>query len=341
MMRPATDRAADRSGAVDVASRRGYCRAVGRPSVLALFPHFVALTFALLAIAAHARADSLGDEPAVTGRTGAVDSTVVPDAAARSGTGSEKSSSQSSDEADAATAVEPRRIFEFAVSEMAAGRLLSAQRQLELFVAGHPDHPDAGAARRHLARLYQDGVAPAVAGAPSSVAPIDVPRAARDLGINPALGALPPRRVVLDRTAPAALEDSFAEEAGDRVFFNSGSAELGQRARAVLQAQARWLKRNPALFAVVEGHADDEGLGAYDMVRLSQARAEAVYRRLVEEGVPRQRLATSAWGRDMPVANCDSALCAAQNRRSVTVLTFQRVSELPALELGTGRAAAH
>ena len=45
----------------------------------------------------------------------------------------------------------------------------------------------------------------------------------------------------------AALEEQFITEAGDRVFFSAGSAELGSRARGVLQAQARFIKLRPDL----------------------------------------------------------------------------------------------
>ncbi|MDX2307462.1 MAG: OmpA family protein [Hyphomicrobium sp.] len=233
----------------------------------------------------------------------------------------------SDDEADA-------HVFTYALSELSAGRIPSAQRQFELFVATSPNHPLASAARRHLASIYQGQAAATVAGPTTPTTRPAIVAAP----IKPELTLVPPRRLSLDVRAPSRLEDSFMSEAGDRVFFSPGSAELGQRARVVLQAQARWLKRNAALYAVVEGHADDQGLNRDEAVKLSQARADAVIDRLVEEGIPRQRLAPSAWGRDLPVATCSSSECAAQNRRAVTILTPQRLSELPSVDVGGTRA---
>jgi peptidoglycan-associated lipoprotein len=50
---------------------------------------------------------------------------------------------------------------------------------------------------------------------------------------------------------------------------------------------------------------------------------------LVEEGVSPERLAIAPHGKTRPIAVCKGADCAAQNRRAVTVLMAQRVSELP------------
>lgn len=229
------------------------------------------------------------------------------------------------------------RIFEFALSELSEGHFALAQRQFELFVAAAPDHPLAPRARQHLSELYQARWAAGSAGSPGST-----PAAVANTDPGAAAAAIatsslpPPRRLALPRKATTLVEESFISEAGDRVFFGPGSAELGQRARIVLQAQARWLKRNAGLFAVIEGHADDDGLDRAALERLSQARADAVYLRLIEEGVPKQRLATSAWGHDLPIASCDSTECAAQNRRAITVLTPQRVSELPTIDTHQG-----
>lgn len=223
--------------------------------------------------------------------------------------------------------IDPRsadELFASAMDELKAGRFESAQRLFEIFVARDPRHPASGEARRHLSELYQAGwkstaVRPA-AGPVTQVGPPAVIPAAR--------------RVTLRSSIGGRTEDDFMLEAGDRVFFAARSAELGSRARAVLAAQARWLKRNPQLSAVIEGHADDPPLNAQELAWLAAERAEAVYKRLLEEGVPAQRLAISPLGGSRPVAICQKSECAAQNRRAVTVLTPRRVSELPALETG-------
>jgi peptidoglycan-associated lipoprotein len=213
----------------------------------------------------------------------------------------------------------PDALFAAAIAELQNERFSDARRLLELFVVRDPQHPLVPEARRHLWELYQLDSKPPKEAAPAepavmSESPPGLPTARSVAGARPIGGR---------------LEDSFMLEAGDRVFFAPRSAELGSRARSVLAAQARWLKRNSGLSAVIEGHVDDQALDAGGVDRLAEERAQAVFRRLVEEGVAADRLAVSPQGTARPVATCRSPECAAQNRRAVTVLTAQRLSELP------------
>src|SRR6185295_3724989 len=116
--------------------------------------------------------------------------------------------------------------------------------------------------------------------------------------------------------APLARAGEFQSQVGDRVFFSDASAELGTRGRAALESQAAWLVRNPSLSVVVEGHADDAGGPAHN-VELSQRRADAVGRQLIQMGVAPERVRTVAYGRERLIADCAAAACGAQNRRAV------------------------
>lgn len=230
-----------------------------------------------------------------------------------------------------ATPDEPRSpdaLFAAAMAEMQAARFDEARRLLEFFVVRDPQHPLVPDARRHLAELYQLDVKAVPHGPPAETAATPF--------VSPVAAPVEARQVATPRSVGGKLEDSFMLEAGDRVFFAPKSAELGSRARFVLAAQARWLKRNASLSAVVTGHSDDPALDREGLERLATERAEAVFRRLLEEGVAPERLAISPQGTARPAANCLSADCAAQNRRAVTVLTAQRVSELPVSNLSSG-----
>ena len=123
--------------------------------------------------------------------------------------------------------------------------------------------------------------------------------------------------------APEAVETrigrDFRSSVGDRVFFADQSAELSARARAAVEAQAQWLKRKPTLLVIIEGHADDSG-SSDDNVQLSRQRAEAVRGRLIELGIATDRIRVTAFGRNRTIADCAGTLCAAQNRRAVTVV---------------------
>src|SRR6185295_4294412 len=94
----------------------------------------------------------------------------------------------------------------------------------------------------------------------------------------------------------ASIQSKLRTEAGDRVFFGPGSAELGSRARTALAAQAQWLMRWHEFEAAIEGHADEPGTEQENVV-LSEQRAEAVRQRLIDEGVEPNRLAVVPLGR--------------------------------------------
>jgi peptidoglycan-associated lipoprotein len=142
--------------------------------------------------------------------------------------------------------------------------------------------------------------------------------------------ALAQERMQLGTPHSPAIE--FQTQVGDRVFFSEGSAELGARARAALEAQAAWLRRNRTLPVVVEGHADDAGLNAHNL-EVSRRRAEAVRRRLIESGVAPERIVVQAYGRERLIAECTAPGCSAQNRRVVTVVVPPNAAAAPAPKL--------
>lgn len=190
-----------------------------------------------------------------------------------------------------------------ALGLFAAGDRGGGQRALEVLVADWPRSAEAGHARRTLAELYRQE--------PVAATPAAATAHATAPAISEGWTAVVRRDAGLDRR--------FILEAGDRVFFGLGSADLGARARTVLTTQARWLEARPTIFAVIEGHADEPGSEAENLA-VSQKRAEAVRDRLIEEGVGPDRVRAMGLGRSQRLAECDEPECAAQNRRVVTAI---------------------
>lgn len=229
-------------------------------------------------------------------------------------------------------------LFSQAVSQLEQDRRALAQRLFERVIAAGPSSPLASEARRHLAELYQAAVdEPSTPSAPASTWQ-NPDLAAEARGAADAGRAGPVRATVPQRTArvsddgvvsvPEAVERRFIVEVGDRVFFSDGSADLGSRARSVLSAQARWLKTHTEFEVRIEGHADDSALRPEQQEELSEARAEAVRQRLIEEGVAAERLGIVPWGREQRIAPCNEALCWTQNRRAVTKLVIPRAAAI-------------
>ncbi len=214
---------------------------------------------------------------------------------------------------------EVSRLFADALDDLENGEAAAAQRKFEGVVARDPDGHLAKNARGYLADLYRTAATPPASAASAPQEKFAAQRSAlgaADIAVaknKPAVatGGVP---------VPPGVEEEFIVEAGDRVFFGSGSAELGQRARIVLAAQARWLAAHAHVIAVIEGHADDGDMPEAQSALLSEQRAVAVHDRLIAEGVPASRLFVVSAGRSQPIADCPGPDCAAQNRRVVTVL---------------------
>ncbi len=119
-------------------------------------------------------------------------------------------------------------------------------------------------------------------------------------------------------TAPGTPGD-FAQNVGDRVFFDTDQTDLSSANQATLDKQARWLAQYPRYAFTVEGNADERGTREYNFA-LGAQRAEAVKQYLVAKGVSASRIKTISYGKERPVAVCNDISCWSQNRRAVTVL---------------------
>lgn len=117
---------------------------------------------------------------------------------------------------------------------------------------------------------------------------------------------------------PGSPED-FAQNVGDRVFFDSDQTDLSQQAQATLDRQARWLQQYNRGPITVEGHADERGTREYNFA-LGARRAESAKEYLVARGIPASRIRTISYGKERPVATCNDISCWSQNRRAVTVV---------------------
>lgn len=235
-----------------------------------------------------------------------------------------------------------QREFDKGVKALEAGDASEAQRLFEFVISSTPDSKLASDARRHLGQLYRRQVTaaetdprPAERGSTESLSWTGADAAgARPASLEVGSTDTPavPRSVLLESRVSRIVDDAFLGEAGDRVFFSSGSSDLGGRALSVIRAQARFLNQRPQLAAVIEGHSDDGERSEDAAMQLSQARAFAVRDRLVTEGVRADRITAYGRGREDRVAVCSTPVCMAQNRRVITILLDgpNRLSQKPA-----------
>ena len=111
-------------------------------------------------------------------------------------------------------------------------------------------------------------------------------------------------------TAAAGLKD---------VYFAYDSWNITEQARQALSADAEWIKANPTILLKIEGHCDERGTQAYNLV-LGEKRAKAVRNYLAELGVGANRLAVVSYGKERPFCQEHDESCYQQNRRGHIVV---------------------
>jgi len=103
------------------------------------------------------------------------------------------------------------------------------------------------------------------------------------------------------------------------VFFAYDSFAISEEGRQVLARNAEWIKSNPGAQLKVEGHCDERGTSAYNLV-LGEKRAKSVRNYLVELGVAPKQLSVVSYGKERPVCTEHAESCYSQNRRGHVVV---------------------
>jgi len=109
----------------------------------------------------------------------------------------------------------------------------------------------------------------------------------------------------------SATRSSFVSE---DVYFEFDSAVLIPEARDVLKRKAEWMRSNPNVSVIVEGHTDSRGTVAYN-IALGERRAESAMSFLVDLGISASRLTSVSFGKEKPVDSGQNETAWAKNRR--------------------------
>lgn len=103
------------------------------------------------------------------------------------------------------------------------------------------------------------------------------------------------------------------------VLFDTGRANLKSGTHQHLEKLAAFLNAYPTRTAQIEGHTDNVGSDADNML-LSQRRADTVKAFLVAQGIAASRLDASGKGETAPLTSNDSAEGKQQNRRVEVII---------------------
>ena len=117
-------------------------------------------------------------------------------------------------------------------------------------------------------------------------------------------------------------EKEILKTAFENLEFETGSAKIRPSSYASLIELANLLKKKPKWRLLVEGHTDNVGSREFNL-KLSQRRAEAVKKFLVEQGVEPHRIITKGYGPDRPIAPNDTPEGRQKNRRVEFTILFE------------------
>ena len=114
--------------------------------------------------------------------------------------------------------------------------------------------------------------------------------------------------------ALARSRDSEGGGLGD-VFFDYDRFQIRMDAMPLLDANAGWLRANGNKTVLIEGHCDERGTLAYNLV-LGEKRARATKKYLLDLGVAPSQLQITSYGEAKPFCKQQNEECYQQNRRA-------------------------
>ena len=95
--------------------------------------------------------------------------------------------------------------------------------------------------------------------------------------------------------------DFLARTGSNTIYFGANSALIGAPAKAVLDAQAAWLRRQPFVVVQIEGHGDQNDSRDHALA-MGARRAQEVRDYLLLMGVPSAQIGVTSWGKAKPGA---------------------------------------
>lgn len=145
---------------------------------------------------------------------------------------------------------------------------------------------------------------------PTTSAPTPAPVATTDLSQQPTALGVESQPI---QSGPVADLQSVAGL--ERIHFAYNQFTLEEPARVTLEQNAVFLRNNPGLKVVIEGHCDERGSDEYNLA-LGERRAVAAKNYLVSLGIAVTRLSVISYGEEQPLVAASNEDAWAKNRRA-------------------------
>jgi len=125
--------------------------------------------------------------------------------------------------------------------------------------------------------------------------------------------------------AKAAAEERAAKERAAKetiglqpIYFDFDKSFVRDDAKAVMKANAAYLKANPKTKVRIEGNCDERGTIEYNQA-LGQRRAASAKKYLTDLGISGKRISLISYGKEKPVCTEGTEDCWQKNRRAELV----------------------
>jgi peptidoglycan-associated lipoprotein len=129
--------------------------------------------------------------------------------------------------------------------------------------------------------------------------------------------ALEEQRLMEEQRSQAMLQRQHLID--EDIYFDFDQSMIRPDAQEVLRKKAEFLRENPGISVVIEGHCDERGTAEYNLA-LGERRALAAKAFLMNMGISSARLSTISYGEERPVDPGSNEDAWARNRRAHFVL---------------------
>ncbi len=127
-----------------------------------------------------------------------------------------------------------------------------------------------------------------------------------------------PEAAPQEETKPVQQEPQERAAAGatglQPIYFDFDKSFIRDDARAVMKANAEWLKANPKVKIKIEGNCDERGTREYNQA-LGQRRAASAKKYLTDLGISGRRISLISYGKEKPLCSEHNEECWQKNRR--------------------------
>jgi len=110
------------------------------------------------------------------------------------------------------------------------------------------------------------------------------------------------------------MADAISIFENEDIYFSKGSYSLSPAAQSLLKKKAGWLKKNPDISVIIQGHTDEPGTAEYNLA-FGARRGGEVKSFLIKMGILPSRLTVVSYGKECPLDKSGSEESKRKNRR--------------------------